>query len=591
VNTSSAEPDIQIQFDVEVPARDGAVLRCNVARPAGSDRFPVIIARTPYGKDAAGPNPAFDLVHMARAGFAVVLQDVRQRFKSDGAGDFRPFVHEAADGQALVAWAAVQSFSTGDVLAVGSSYQGFAAWAAATSGSDALKGIAAHQAPSTFERSLFYRGGALELGGVVPWFMALGAHDLQRRHAADPGKLMPALTRLLQDVDQLGVVGFHSLPLEDFEPLVRNDVARELLALIAADEGAAESPVLRALSAAQQYERIAVPALISGGYYDYFCQGAIDQYVGMRTRAGTPRARERTRLILGPWTHAALTSLVGERNFGLLASPGSVGAGGVRGEVLRFCRELLEPDEPEEPRVKVFVMGANVWRDELDWPIARTQLTPWYLSSGGRANTSFGDGWLGPTPRLGSPDRFVYDPATPVPTWGGCNLGVTELAGPRDQRPIEQRQDVLVYTSDPLTHDLEVTGTAWVELWITSNVLDTDFVVRLVDVTLDGTAWNVAEGILRGRYRRHGRVTGDPQPLEPGVPTMFRIELTPTSNCFKAGHRLRLDVTSSCFPRWDRNLNVWSRRGATLAEAKVAEQSVLHDDAHPSRVILPIIPS
>jgi len=217
-------------------------------------------------------------------------------------------------------------------------------------------------------------------------------------------------------------------------------------------------------------------------------------------------------------------------------------------------------------------------------------VTPWYLGSGGHANSLTGDGTLGPAPRPSPPDRFVYDPAAPVPTWGGGNIGVTELAGARDQRRIEGRDDVLVYTSDVLREDVEVTGTVVVDLWAASSAPDTDFVARLVDVAPDGTTYNVAEGILRARYRHDPDAPGAGVPLEPGEPCLFRIALTPTSNVFKAGHRVRLDVTSSCFPRWARNLNVWEQRGATLARARVARQRLLHDETYPSRVILPIVP-
>jgi putative CocE/NonD family hydrolase len=311
--------------------------------------------------------------------------------------------------------------------------------------------------------------------------------------------------------------------------------------------------------------------------------------MGMRAGAATVAARERTRLVMGPWTHGGQTQISGERNFGPFSMPMAMGPGGVAGDMLKFFHEQISGSAPSAAPVKIFVMGANVWRDEQEWPIARTRVIPWRLSSTGHAASRPDDGVIGPNAGPSLPDRFVYDPADPVPTWGGANLGTNELAGPRDQARIEARADVAVYTSPVLAEPLEVTGSVVVELWIASDVEDTDFVVRLVDVQPDGIAYNVADGILRARYRDDPERTGPGERLVPGEPTLMRIELTPTSNLFKIGHRLRLDVTSSCFPRWARNLNIWDQASATLAEARIAHQAILHDEAHPSRVLLPVI--
>ncbi len=365
-----AVSDVVLRFDVDVPSRDGVILRCNIARPVGDGRWPVIVARTPYGKDAPPMNPVLDPVGLARDGFAVVLQDVRGRFASGGDGDFVPFVHDGADGADLIAWAAAQPFSTGDVFALGASYQGFAQWAAAVRGPAAIREIAPHQSPSTPRRSFFYRGGVLELGGLVVWFMSLAPGILMRRHGGDPATLGAALARLMADIDALPESGLSSLPLETFAPLARHGLGDRLFELLAADDDAA-SPLLQALIEAQAYERVTVPALISGGWYDFFCQGAIDQFVGMRTRAGSARARERSRLIMGPWTHASPSHIVGECAFGLGAALGAAGRGGLRAETVRFFREQLTDADPRGAPVTIFVMGANVWREEGDWPRAR----------------------------------------------------------------------------------------------------------------------------------------------------------------------------------------------------------------------------
>lgn len=249
-----------------------------------------------------------------------------------------------------------------------------------------------------------------------------------------------------------------------------------------------------------------------------------------------------------------------------------------------------ELDELGSP-VKIFVMGANVWRDEQEWPLARAVETRLYLSSGGNANTLHGDGVLSPKAEASAPDHFIYNPANPVRTHGGNALGLTLLAGPRDQRCIEERHDVLVYSSAILDDDLEVTGPVSVELWASTSAEDTDFVARLVDVDPHGVAFNLCEGILRARYRERPTDMHEVRPIVPGEPTLYRIELSPTSNLFKRGHRIRLDVTSSCFPRWARNLGILNDRDATLADAASATQTVLHDEQYPSCVVLPVIPA
>lgn len=581
-----------LDYDIAVPMSDGVTLRANIARPAGVGRWPVIVVRTPYGKDSgAVTDPMVDACALARAGYVVVTVDLRGRFASQGGGDYVPFVNDEKDGLETIAWAAALPTSTGDVFTTGSSYHGMVQWSAAVAQAPALRAIAPNQSPSLPWRSLFFRGGVLELSGIAAWFMLIGADIIVRRHAEDPQELMRALMGLMGDMDELDADGFASLPLDGFAPLTRNSVGRPLLDLIASGPDG-DDAMLQALSRWQDYGEIQVPALVCGGWYDYFVQGPIDQFVGMRSGGGSKVARERTRLVVGPWTHGGQMPVVGERNFGMGSTPGAFGAGGQRGEMVSFFKEQINPDaEPSQPPVRIFVMGANRWRDEREWPIARTIVTPWYLGSGGLANSVSGDGVIGPQPKPSPADRYTYDPARPVPTCGGANLGLTELAGPRDQHSIEQRDDVLIYTSDVFTEALEVTGNVVVELWVQTDVEDTDFVARLVDVQPDGKAWNLADGILRGRYRDDpaGRRSGGP--LEPGEPTLFRIEMTPTSNLFKAGHRLRLHVTSSSFPRWARNLNIWDQSSATLTDARVAHQTILHDEAHPSRVLLPIVPA
>jgi uncharacterized protein len=581
--------ELIIECNVGAPMRDGVILQCDIARPKGEGRWPTIVVRTPYAKETWW-GYGFAMVHtLAKQGFAVIVQDTRGRFASDGSGDYVPFVSDGPDGADTIAWAAALPFSSGDVFTMGISYHGYTQWAAAAQQPPALKAIAPCQSWSSPWRSLVYRGGVLELGGLAAWCMGIGGNVLMRRHKDDPAALMAAMGPYMAAFNALSTDGFNSLPLDRFEPLAANQIGDTFFALIAAAR-TSNDPLMQAMTTASDYTKVTAPAYILGGWYDFFVQGAIDQYVGMRAAAATVAARERTRLVMGPWTHGGQTQISGERNFGPFSMPMAMGQGGVAADMLRFFREQVTGSPPSAAPVKIFVMGANVWRDEQEWPIARTRVIPWGLSSTGSAASRPDDGVIGPNVGPSLPDRFVYDPADPVPTCGGAELGATDLAGPRDQARIEARPDVAVYTSQVLGEPLEVTGSAVVELWITSDVEDTDFVARLVDVQPDGIAYNVADGILRARYRDDPEQTGPGKRLVPGEPTLMRIELTPTSNLFKAGHRLRLDITSSCFPRWARNLNILDQASATLDEARIAHQTILHDEIHSSRVLLPVIP-
>ncbi len=289
-------------------------------------------------------------------------------------------------------------------------------------------------------------------------------------------------------------------------------------------------------------------------------------------------------MIVGPWTHGVnASSTLGEVDFGPEALRKN-------GHTERWLEGLLAGKAPADilpAPLRLFVMGANEWRDEWEWPLARTHYTDYFLRAGGG---------LSPTPPgEEEPDRYTYDPADPVPTRGGnhsigpYNPGLYELAppGPYDQRPIEARDDVLVYTSDELAEDLEVTGPVTVTLYASSSAPDTDFVARLCDVHPDGRSINITEGVIRARFREG--VWGAPTLMEPGQVYEFSLDLQATSNVFRRGHRLRLDVTSSCFPLWDRNLNT-GEDPATATRMAVARQTIHHDETYPSRITLPVIP-
>jgi len=348
------------------------------------------------------------------------------------------------------------------------------------------------------------------------------------------------------------------------------------------------------ISTLDKYERITVPIFSQCGWYDAYPGSTLRQWAAMTERGGSALARRGQKVLMGPWSHGVPeSSRMGELDFGPAAF---LDVAEVERRWYDHWLKDVDAGIMDEPPIRLFVMGANAWRDEHEWPLARTRFTPYYLRSGGRANSLFGDGALSPEPPGDEPpDRYDYDPEHPVPSIGGNNSTATWteqaeepiIPGPVDQRPIERRDDVLVYTTPPLEDDLEVTGPLEVVLYAASSARDTDFTAKLVDVFPNGYAMNLAEGILRGRFRRGFERA---EFLERGEVDEFRIRLVPTSNVFKRGHRIRLDISSSNFPRFDRNLNSGESL-ATGTRIVVANQTVLHTGQYPSHILLPVVPA
>ena len=337
----------------------------------------------------------------------------------------------------------------------------------------------------------------------------------------------------------------------------------------------------------ERYGDVTVPVLQIRGWYDFFTSGTFNNFIGVREKGSSELARTSQKAVIGPWVHPASTiTHAGVVDFGKdsIVDLRSL-------ELKWFDRWLkgMSNGIDSEPALRIFVMGVNQWRDENEWPLARTRFTPFYFHSGGSANSIVGDGKLSPQPPEDEPpDRFAYDPAFPTPTHGGCNCCSPEYVswGAYDQRPVEFRNDVLVFTSGPLEEDLEVTGPVTVRLYASSDARDTDFTAKLVDVHPDGYAVNLCDGIIRGRYRES---TSRQELLDPGTIYQFTIDLWPTSNVFLKGHRVRVDISSSNFPRFDRNPNTGNRFGKD-AEMRIANQTVYHGAEHQSHIVLPVIP-
>ncbi len=581
---------ISVDFDVPAQMRDGVVLRANIYRPVGAGPWPVLLTRLPYGKDLPPGNALMDPAQVARKGYVMIVQDTRGRFTSEGA--WNPMRDEILDGEDTVAWAAQLPYSNGSVGLYGISYFGFTQWAAAIQRPPALKAMIPVMTWNDPLNGVLFRGGAFELGTSASWHMMMGIDVLLRRYRSgpDPRNLGRALYMLTKETDALSPQGYWSLPLKEFGPLKRNDVAPAFFEVVASSM---DRELLAPYTILGKHEQVTAPTFNIGGWYDIFLQDTIENFRIMREQGSTPEARQ-SKLLIGPWAHGVLTNPIGELDFGFASSAALID---LRIDLvslqLRWFDTFLKGIDTgmlNEAPIKLFVMGANVWRDEHEWPLARAVETRYYLHSQGHANTLHGDGELNTSQPAAEPsDSYAYDPANPVIAHGGALLLTPDFRpGPFDQRPVEVREDVLVYSTPVLEQNVEVTGPIMVHLWAISSAPDTDFVARLVDVHPDGYAQNLTDGIIRARYRNFAQ-GGSEALIEPGQAYEYDIDLWATSNLFQQGHRIRLDVTSSNFPRWDRNPNT-GHPFAEDSELVVAQQTILHDAAHPSYVVLPLVP-
>jgi uncharacterized protein len=564
------------EHNAPIPMRDGTQLRADVYRPVVGGPFPVLLVRTPYGEQML--RAAVPVIPAIDAGFAVVLQHCRGTGTSDG--EFTPFENEDADGADSVEWCARQPWCDGNVAMCGPSYLGMVQLAAATEAPGAVKGLVLIVTPADYHGGLAYRQGAFQLGQALGWHMLKSAQALAYRAAAgqDVSAEMTGLLALMASP----AAGYAHLPLRDAPAVSR--ILRSWRDWLDHEE---RDGYWSALSYRDARARVSAPALHVGGWFDLFLGGTLDNFTTLSRHAATGHARAGQRLIVGPWTHIDRTGTAGELHFGALASEQAIQLEQLQ---LDFLRWAVQPGAGDlaGPRVKLFVMGDNVWRDEEDWPLPRTHWERWYLHSGGSLSPAV-------PPDGAEPSRYTHDPRDPVPTVGGPTLinggpggGTAWMPGPRDQRGVEARPDVLSFTSAALTEDLELTGPVTVTLHAATSAADTDFTAKLVDVWPDGRALSVTDGIVRARYRDG---SGRAAPITPGQACEYTIDLIATSQVFKAGHRLRVDVASSNFPCFDRNPGNGARAATATADDFVtAEQTVFHDAGRPSYITLPVIP-
>jgi len=572
-----------VKKNVMVEMRDGVRLATDIYKPAFAEKpLPVILTRLPYNK-----NNLASLGHLfAQHGYIYVVQDCRACFHSEG-DVFIPMVYEREDGQDTIEWIKAQPWFNGKLGMWGPSYLGITQWA-----------VADHPAVTCFYPQIttgklyraIFNGGAFSYRLATGWSSGVG----KQSESASP-------VPMGKEVDW-ETEGFYNAPIEPeieldwtgLRGLSIDQLSERMARAMGIPEGDIPDDFVDRMIELmnypafaknvdafnfRDYEKIDAPMLMVSGWYDIFTAGQLQDFVAVRERAGE-KAASNTKIVIGPWGHVS-------------GVHPDAGKGARLGRMMKemmvldwYDRWLKGEDNgiKDRPPIKIYVMGKNVWRDEYEWPLARTEWTSYYLHSNGGANTASGEGLLSTEPPADQPpDRYTYDPRDPVPTMGGSNL--LENVGPRDQAEVEARKDVLVYTTPPLEEDLEVTGPIKAVIYAASSAMDTDFTVKLCDVYPDGTSYNIQEGIVRARYRESYR---EPSLIEPGKIYRYEIDLWDTSNCFLKGHRIRVQVSSSSFPRYDRNTNAGGQGGPMNIMA--ADQEIYHDGEHPSHLVLPVIP-
>jgi putative CocE/NonD family hydrolase len=568
------------QNGVSMKTRDGVTLHADIYRPRADGKFPVILMRTPYDKSVGwAAAPAYQV---ASHGYVFIIQDVRGRYTSEG--EWYPFRHDSDDGYDAVEWAAALPYSNGKVGMTGGSYVGATQMLAAIAHPPHLAGICPVVTASNYHDGWTYQSGALEQWFDQNWTTQLATNTMWRLIAKDTNALIGAPTLPLT---HYSAFNYPALP-AGAEATAQ--LAPYYLDWLAHPDYDA---YWKQWSIEEHFADIQVPALHIGGWYDIFLTGTLRNYMGIKAHGGTDAARKGQRLLIQIGGHAGFGRHIGDVDFGdeAIKFPSTAVLlawydylfKGVQNE---FGTEGAAAGKP----VHVFVMGENAYHQESDWPPPQAKPTRYFLHSGSSANSLRGDGSLSlAPPKKEGADKFTYDPANPVPTIGGslcCDAEHYE-PGPRDQRAAENRDDVLVYSTKPLAEDMEATGPVTLELWAKSSAVDTDFTAKLVDVAPNGLALNLTDGILRMRYRDSQE---KPEMMNPDQVYKITVDLWATSNVFKKGHILRLEVSSSNFPRFDRNLNTGAEQ-ATSREFISATNTILHDAEHPSALVLPVMPA
>lgn len=547
--TQRADYNVIEELDVKVEMRDGVRLSTNIYRPDAPGRFPVLLTRTPYGNGGKGNR--FALYFVSR-GYAVVAQDTRGRYESEGV--FDALQAEAPDGYDTQQWIGKQSWSNGKIGTYGGSYVGFTQWISAPLQSPYLVTMMPSVTFTDFHNEVYQNGAfRLELWGLWSYEMTTPFNCVLDSIIKQPNNILKTLPLIDQDKK----LGWRVPFLRDWLAHPEHDRYWDRTCI------------------GDGYSRINASVCNIGGWYDIFLNATIANYIKMTSPSFSPEIRKKQKLLIGPWVHNLGKRNVGDLDFGESAELNEM-------ELMKrwFDNQLKGIDNGilDEPPVKIFVMGENRWRYENEWPLARTDYQKFFFHSGGSANTLSGDGSMDTIPSNDQKaDKYIYDPENPVPTIGSM--------GPYDQRSVEIRNDVLVYDTDPLLEDVEVTGPVNAVIYASSSAKNTDFTAKLVDVYPDGRAFRICEGIIRAD---HHNPSFPPSNIEPGKIYEYKIDLWATSNVFKKGHKIRVEISSSNFPRFDRNLNTGNYFATDTTFVK-AEQIIYHNAEYPSAIVLPII--
>ncbi len=572
VAPKNKEP-VLVERNIMVEMPDGVRLATDVYRPKSPGKYPAILCRLPYGSDSAMFSSLAKL--FVSQGYIFVVQDTRGTYDSEGV--YFPLIFEREDGKHTCEWIARQPWFNGKLGSWGVSYFAYTQWAMAPDNK-----ILTAMNPVFGTGNIFqfvFRGGALTYVQMIPWNT-----NMQNKWYEKQGINKRIKINLLKG-------GYYNQPIRPAQSIdidaILSDPERTKKE---AEHGAIKFLThpgdiypLPALNFDKDYSQVSAVGLLIAGWYDQATGPMLEDFVRIRSE-GIGNARK-TRMIIGPWVHGAP---------GLPPNPRFhqgpfAGMKFYTKELLSFYDYWLKGinnGEDKKPPLKIFIMGENKWRDEYEWPLARTQWTNFYLHSRGNANSKKGDGWLSTTPPEDEPfDQYNYDPENPVPTKGGNFLGYKQWKpGAFNQAEIEKREDVLVYMTEPLTEPVEITGPIRMILYAKSSARDTDFTAKLVDVYPSGYVQNLCDGIIRARYR-NGYM--NPSPIEPGKVYRYEIDMWATSNLFKPGHRIGVEISSSNFPQYDRNTNCAGERPDCI---KIAHQVIYHNRKYPSHIILPVIP-
>ena len=580
------ENKVTVEKNVMIPTRDGLRLATDLYKPRKDGKFPVVLCRLPYGKDLLGEMGRL----FAQRGYIFIIQDCRATFHSEGEV-FVPFVTDEADGRDTIKWISEQPWFNGSLAMWGASYFGYTQWVIADN-NPYLKCFHPQITTPNLYQSIF-SGGAFLYSMVTGWSQSVG-----KQHSASAlGIVANKKPKLKKDE------GLYNMPLQpdlkySFEELGRMSVEELSVVLGLAPKDAPNRPYPDAVEKMislfsypafayhqpafnyyDRYKNVKAPAYLISGWYDIFLEAQLQDFVQMKKLAPEP-ARTGTRLVVGPWGHADL----GYPEAGKDARTMELFRKMFDIEWYDYWVKGVRNKTADMPPLKIYVMGKNIWREENEWPLARTRFTDFYLHSQGRANSAAGDGKISTdAPAFESTDEFTYDPLDPVPSMGGNNLTIE--GGAMDQKEVEKRKDVLVFTSEPLDQELEITGPIRMILFAASSATDTDFTAKLCVLKPNGQSLNLADGIIRARYRKG---YDQPELLKPGEVVEYEINMWATSYAFQPGERIRVQISSSNFPRFDRNSNCGGGGGEGCV--KKAYQTIYHDQKHPSRLVLPVIP-